>query len=166
MKTNKIISGVLAVTLIFTMGVSCKNSNSDSKDSNGSILFKNDLTEKTFDHYNELKTALTQGNASEAKKAGKALSETISNNYLEVSELSKEIATSENIETQRMAFSKLTEAIQPIFESNISEGEIYKQYCPMAFNNTGASWFSTSKKIENPYLEDMAKCGSIKEVIK
>lgn len=43
---------------------------------------------------------------------------------------------------------------------------LYKQHCPMAFDNKGASWLSESKEIRNPYFGDkMLKCGSVKDSI-
>ena len=44
----------------------------------------------------------------------------------------------------------------------LQSGTIYKQYCPMAFNNEGAYWLSESKDIMNPYFGDrMLKCGRV-----
>ncbi|MEL4308898.1 DUF3347 domain-containing protein [Joostella sp. CR20] len=158
--------GMLIAIGIFA--ISCKDANTKSTETKAvAIAFKNDLADKTFEHYTHVKTALTNGDASEAKKGAKMLSETISNNYVDISNFSKEIATSEDIETQRKAFSELTEAIQPFLESNISQGEIYKQYCPMAFNNEGGYWFSKEEAVSNPYFgEKMLKCGTVKEVIR
>jgi Cu(I)/Ag(I) efflux system membrane fusion protein len=39
---------------------------------------------------------------------------------------------------------------------------VYQQYCPMAFNDEGATWLSNREKIENPYLPDtMLGCGEV-----
>jgi hypothetical protein len=52
-------------------------------------------------------------------------------------------------------------------EGALAAGTIYKQYCPMAFSNTGAYWLSESKEIRNPYFGDkMLKCGRIVSEIK
>ncbi|MDG3581794.1 DUF3347 domain-containing protein [Galbibacter pacificus] len=167
MKKASFKLSIIAIALIGFIAVGCKNQNNESAANGKALAFKNDLTEKAFLHYQEIKTALTKGNVDAAKIGGKKLSETISNNYMDVSNLSKEIATEDDIEKQKVSFSKLTEAIQPIFESNISEGALYKQFCPMALNNEGGYWFSTSETIENPYFEGkMDTCGSVKEVLK
>lgn len=43
---------------------------------------------------------------------------------------------------------------------------LYVAYCPMAFENTGASWIQASSEIRNPYFGAvMLRCGEIKEVI-
>ena len=44
--------------------------------------------------------------------------------------------------------------------------QIYRQHCPMAFNNTGADWLSQEKAVLNPYFgSSMLHCGSVEEVI-
>jgi hypothetical protein len=56
--------------------------------------------------------------------------------------------------------------IEHLFASGISSGTIYKQHCPMAFNNTGASWFSDLPEIRNPYFGNkMLKCGEVEKTI-
>ena len=43
---------------------------------------------------------------------------------------------------------------------------VYYQFCPMAFNEKGAFWLSTTKEISNPYFGDqMLTCGEIKETL-
>jgi hypothetical protein len=52
-------------------------------------------------------------------------------------------------------------------KSGVSNGELYVEYCPMAFDDKGASWLSSSKEIRNPYFGDkMLTCGEVKETIK
>jgi hypothetical protein len=44
--------------------------------------------------------------------------------------------------------------------------KLYQQFCPMAFNNTGAHWLSAEMEIFNPYFGDkMLHCGEIKDSI-
>ncbi|MCX2679138.1 DUF3347 domain-containing protein [Galbibacter sp. EGI 63066] len=154
---------VLLIALgIFTIG--CKDAKKENQET--AIAFQSELTDKVFQHYMHIKTALTNGDVQEAKNGGDMLANTISNNYVDISTLSKKIASSSDIEVQRAAFSKLTSAIIPVLEANISEGEIYKQFCPMAFNNNGGYWLSDSKAIQNPYFGDkMLTCGEVKETI-
>lgn len=43
---------------------------------------------------------------------------------------------------------------------------LYKQYCPMAFDDQGAYWLSRQKEIYNPYFgASMLRCGEVKQVI-
>lgn len=49
----------------------------------------------------------------------------------------------------------------------MAEAELYVEYCPMAFDNKGAVWVSSTKEVRNPYFgEKMLNCGEVKEIIK
>lgn len=77
------------------------------------------------------------------------------------------ISEIEDIEEQRAIFYQLSQRMETFISENLKSGEIYKQYCPMAFDDKAAFWFSTSKEILNPYFGDkMLHCGSIKKTIK
>jgi hypothetical protein len=55
-------------------------------------------------------------------------------------------------------------ALSKILKDN--DKPLYKQFCPMAFKNKGASWMSTDSIIRNPYFGDeMLDCGSVDEVV-
>lgn len=42
-------------------------------------------------------------------------------------------------------------------------GPIYQLFCPMAFDNKGASWLQLDKEVRNPYFGSMMyKCGSVR----
>jgi hypothetical protein len=43
----------------------------------------------------------------------------------------------------------------------------YYEFCPMAFNNSGAYWLSDNAVIRNPYFGDkMLTCGSVEEELR
>lgn len=45
-------------------------------------------------------------------------------------------------------------------------GKVFQQFCPMAFDNTGANWLSANPEIRNPYFGDkMLECGEVKDSI-
>ncbi|MEL6534378.1 MAG: DUF3347 domain-containing protein [Bacteroidota bacterium] len=77
------------------------------------------------------------------------------------------IHNSQDIEEQREHFESLSESVyQAVSEADGLNKTLYRQYCPMAFDNKGAFWISDSDKVRNPYFGDaMLKCGSVKEVI-
>ena len=53
-----------------------------------------------------------------------------------------------------------------VVKANNNETPLYKQYCPMAFNNQGAYWLAAEEEVNNPYFGDlMLHCGSVEEVI-
>jgi Cu(I)/Ag(I) efflux system membrane fusion protein len=78
-----------------------------------------------------------------------------------------DITSSDDIEFQREAFSRLTEGlITSIKYFGLTVEKVYYQYCPMAFNNKGDFWLSTSDKVLNPYFgERMLNCGEVVEII-
>lgn len=72
-----------------------------------------------------------------------------------------------DIEQQRESFEPLTNALYLVL-TDIGAGtkQVYKQYCPMAFNDKGAFWLSDKEQIMNPYFGDaMLHCGVVKEVL-
>ena len=72
------------------------------------------------------------------------------------------MAETEDIALQREKFEVVSEWMEKSLEGALKSGTIYKQYCPMAFNNKGAFWLSTSKDVLNPYFGDkMLKCGRV-----
>lgn len=77
------------------------------------------------------------------------------------------MATSDDPTTQREHLLPLSElAYQMLQVTDASEATVYKQYCPMAFNNTGAFWLAAEKEVNNPYFGDMMlHCGKVEEEI-
>jgi hypothetical protein len=51
-------------------------------------------------------------------------------------------------------------------KTKLGTGVIYKQFCPMAFDNKGAYWLSSNEEIMNPYFGDkMLHCGKVEETV-
>ena len=114
--------------------------------------------------YMSLKDALVQTDASAAKDAATKLAESATNENwnADIVEAAKTIASSDDVEVQRTAFKTVTDGLIASLKANDSEEGVYVQYCPMAFDNTGASWLSMSDQIRNPYFGDkMLKCGKV-----
>ena len=78
-----------------------------------------------------------------------------------------EMAASDDVEQQRAAFLKLSNAvIGSAKDFGPLNATVYVQHCPMAFNNAGGDWLSNSDEILNPYFGDaMLHCGSVTETI-
>ena len=163
----------LAIVAISAL-VACK---SEPK-SNGETQVKEEVSQETaalafndskvgyqFQHYIHLKTALVNSDAMEAQSGAKMLMENTEDAALK--ELLAKMAASNEIEDQRIVFSEVTKKITEIVDASIATGEVYMQYCPMAFNNEGGYWLSTEKEIRNPYFGDrMLTCGKVTEIIK
>jgi hypothetical protein len=128
--------------------------------------FIDGMTGKVWHNYLEIKMALVRGDAAKAKSISKDMAASFEEERMEMKNLAQEMADSDDIETLRKLFAKFTEKAGPMFEDALSEGTIYKKFCPMAFNNEGAYWYADVKEITNPYFGDkMLKCGSVKKTI-
>ena len=150
---------------------SCGNEASqEGKSNNGNsqitgLTFSGKDVEEQFQHYIHLKTALVYSDVKEAKSGAAMIMKNTSDSALK--EILTKISEANDIEVQRTHFSDVSERITALVGASISSGEIYQQYCPMAFNNEGGYWLSTEKAIRNPYFGDkMLKCGKVTKTIK
>lgn len=168
---KKLLKTVLTIIAITTL-IACKNEakTKNAKEetietSQTELTFSNPDVKNQFQHYIHLKTALVNSDVSEAKSGAKMLMENTDDAQLK-NMLSK-ISEASDIEEQRTVFSSVTEKMTAIVDESITNGEVYKQFCPMAFNNEGGYWLSTEREIRNPYFGDkMLKCGKVSETIK
>jgi len=71
-------------------------------------------------------------------------------------------------EKQRLAFSFISTSLYSVVKlSNIKNISIYHTFCPMAFNEKGATWLSEMNEIKNPYFgQKMLECGEITDSLK
>lgn len=126
--------------------------------------FKDENTKRSYELYVDIKDALVNTDAETAQTKAEELSEVLDGG--EAASAAEEIAQTDDVNLQREAFSDLTAAMEEELEGALSSGEIYKQYCPMAFEGKGDYWFSNSKDIFNPYYGDkMLKCGRVEATI-
>ncbi len=133
------------------------------------IAFNNQNMEAVYNHYMHIKTALVNTNAEEAQNGAKMMTEALQNagGNEQALNAAQKIAQSTDINEQRTTFQDLSAAMEGMLAGQLSSGEVYKQYCPMAFEGKGAYWLSASKEIRNPYYGDkMLKCGSVRDTIK
>jgi Cu(I)/Ag(I) efflux system membrane fusion protein len=70
---------------------------------------------------------------------------------------------SESIETQRAHFDGISDAMFAVLqEAKLRNGGVYRQHCPMAFEDKGAYWLSAESEIKNPYYgKKMLECGEV-----
>ncbi|NDC39975.1 MAG: DUF3347 domain-containing protein [Chitinophagia bacterium] len=68
-------------------------------------------------------------------------------------------------ETQRIAFSPLSNSIfELLHNAGVKNAGLYREYCPMALNDSGAYWLSREEEIKNPYFgKKMLECGEVKD---
>lgn len=114
--------------------------------------------------YLVLKDALVETDAARAAKAAVNLAEASEG---ELKDKATQIANSTDVETQRATFEEVSKLIYAQMKAENSSGQtLYKQYCPMAFNDKGAFWLSSEKEIMNPYFGDkMLHCGKVEETL-
>ena len=183
---NRLIIAVLALSM--TAAYSCKTdkkpqaddhrateqhdhaSHKDGADDRKqeSVTFKDEKTGQVYDHYIHVKAALVNTDAGEAQKGARMLVTALSehDNADKALQFARAIEASEDVEAQRESFFGLSEEITGLVSGQIASGAVYKQYCPMAFNNKGASWLSSEEAVLNPYFGDkMLKCGTVEEVL-
>jgi hypothetical protein len=133
-------------------------------------VLKNGKLNAVYQHYVHLTTALTNGNAAEAKIAANAIEAgaEVVTGAQGIATAAAKITAASDIEAQRAAYSGMSKDMAELIKKEgLSGGELYVAFCPMAFNDKGAYWISTSKEIRNPYFgEKMLGCGEVQETIK
>ena len=78
------------------------------------------------------------------------------------------LVSAEQLSDVRTVFYPLSETIAKIVKTFGSAGKkpLYIQFCPMAFENKGATWLASSEEINNPYFgEMMLRCGEVRQQI-
>jgi len=119
--------------------------------------------------YLDIKDALVKTNSKDANLAAKEMVTILNGKSDELSKQiltdAKSISASNDVKTQRKHFDTLSQNVYEYVKmTGEKEGTVYKQFCPMAFSNTGAYWLAAEKEINNPYFGSMMlHCGSVKE---
>ena len=146
------------------------NDKASSTTSTAVASLKDGKLNAVYQHYVHLTTALVNSDAAEAKVAANAIeagAREMEGGSIIAAQASK-ITNASDIEVQRAAYEVLSNnMIQLVKKSGLNSGELYVDFCPMAFDDKGAAWLSNKKEIHNPYFGDkMLKCGEIRETIK
>ena len=149
MKT--ILTLALAATLLACSSPKQESATTEVTAATVAVEQKADLS-ASVDAYIALKDAFVATDATKAKDAAATLSSELKKAGLDAAASSADkIASSESIKEQRASFFELTKAFIPEVKKADLTSKVYVQYCPMAFDNTGANWLSTSSEIRNPY---------------
>lgn len=66
-------------------------------------------------------------------------------------------------EKQRIAFEYVSNSMYALLKkAEMKNAGVYRQFCPMAFNDKGAYWISSVPEIKNPYFgKKMLECGEV-----
>lgn len=128
--------------------------------------FSDEMIGKVFNAYQQIRIALVNSNSEEVNLAAENLAKSLTGEGDEMNSIVMAMAETKDIEKQRQLFSQMTAEAETLFKESISEGAIYKQFCPMAFEGKGGYWISNVEEIRNPYYGDkMLKCGKVTEII-
>ena len=83
-----------------------------------------------------------------------------------LSRAAQTVQASQKLDEQRLRFEDLSTTMYAMVNEFGSETTLYKQYCPMAFDDKGAFWLSAQSDIKNPYFGDaMLTCGEVQETL-
>lgn len=132
-------------------------------------MFKDKSIGKSYAQYLQLKDALIASKGKEAQNAAAELEKALASvkNGKQAQAQAAKIAATAALDTQRQAFNPLSDEMLKLVKGQLSVGEIYLEYCPMANKNQGGNWLSNEKEIKNPYFGSMMlSCGAVKETIK
>ncbi|GAB5527264.1 MAG: hypothetical protein Roseis2KO_51360 [Roseivirga sp.] len=134
--------------------------------------------------YIKLKDMMVEGNGGNIRKEGVAVKKALDavdmsltsgaghTHWMSVRSPMQEslelITTSGDRDLQRLQFINLSKALINAVQSfgTSMESPLYVQFCPMANNDKGATWISTSEEIINPYFGDvMLNCGNVEDIL-
>ena len=137
----------------------------DSSKMMASTVSKEQL-ESMLSSYFTLKDALVNTNMEEAKQAATDFINDISADFTSLKASVSGMTQKVDVEAIRNDFDEVSATMYQLVKTNADkvDATVYKQYCPMAFNNKGAFWLSQEEAIMNPYFGDkMLKCGKVQE---
>lgn len=109
--------------------------------------------------YNEVATALYKDDLEAAKKAAVGMAK--HDNKSSMAPVATKLSKSKNIAEARKEFLALSKTALKVAKGN---KDWHVMYCPMAFNNKGASWLqkASEKRANNPYFgKKMPHCGKM-----
>jgi hypothetical protein len=164
MKTKTILMTAVVAVILAACGKTEKASTEEQ--TQAASTETNEALKVVLTGYFEVKNALVNDDAAKAKSAATALAASTGNYGEQLNEYILAIGETDNIEEQREAFEALSISIYDLAKAGGAGLTVYKQYCPMAFDDKGAFWLSDEKQVLNPYFgASMLRCGSVQETI-
>jgi Protein of unknown function (DUF3347) len=73
-----------------------------------------------------------------------------------------------DVDAKRAPFEKISDQVYGLIKKvSLKNAGIYREFCPMAFNDKGAFWLSNIAEIKNPYFgKKMLECGEVTDSLK
>ncbi len=168
-KFNKLNPLIIAICLnLIIVGCGQTNKNEVEESSKNVSSVPKMESEQILNSYLEIKNALVDTDGELAKSKATLLVNILKSKNDLVQKIKFDaniIAETNDVGRQRHHFNTLSDNIYKLVKCTSSnENVIYRQYCPMAFNNKGAYWLSAEKEVNNPYFGDqMLHCGRVTE---
>ncbi|MDC1331361.1 efflux RND transporter periplasmic adaptor subunit [Cyclobacteriaceae bacterium] len=106
--------------------------------------------------------ALFIGQIGDQKNFSADIDQTI---LIQLNKMTQEINATRKINEVYGPFAEMSDLFFDFLDHyKIKNLTLFRQYCPMAFDNKGAYWLSNTQDIYNPYFgEEMRFCGEVKE---
>lgn len=145
-----------------------------SHDTEATIVDTNiskEQAQKILAAYLKIKDALVQTNGKACSKAANGMASLLGKDEDVLLEKIRfdvtHIRETEDPKHQRDHFNTLSQNVYALLKATqANENPIYRQYCPMAFDNKGAFWLAAEEEVNNPYFGDMMlHCGKVEEEI-
>ena len=172
-----------SICLFTIFFVNCQNSSIPSTEiavSNTEKNIKASYNNDVIGQYLRIKDALILSDIEKTNIAANGmksvlLDQSVANKNLnlkvgQLEQITQNIIDAGDIKIKRKSFFELSQIIYDALQnkglsSNVGSN-IYLQYCPMAFNNSGGIWLSLEHDISNPYFgEMMLTCGVVRDTI-
>lgn len=168
MKFNKTIYLSIAVYFLALSCFSCGSSSSAKTEQAETKTVNLQQGDPIIKAYLSLKDNLVETDAKKAQKSAKEFLESIKTAKGEGVEsmrmATEKLIATDDIEVQRVNFEVISDNLYIYAQNNDMGIKLYRQHCPMAFKNKGASWLSEQSKIMNPYFGDkMLHCGTVED---
>jgi hypothetical protein len=166
---KKTILTLSVAVLLISCAVKSESAENKNAASSEITIAEFDQKEGALNDYLTLKDFLIKSDVTGAASSAIKLSESLAIENYDATMIAAAdaISTSTDLAAQRSSFKTITNYMIETLKANGTNQTLYVQYCPMAFNNTGASWISDSKEVLNPYFGSMMlKCGRVTEELK
>jgi hypothetical protein len=131
---------------------------------------KEDFIYENLDNITAAATKLV-GSADSLKldelKGDSMIISTASTYALGISSETKGLLGEKTLEGKRKSFQMISDQLYDLIRTvRYDQAIVYHAYCPMAFNDQGANWLSSTAQIRNPYIpKQMINCGEVKDSI-
>lgn len=168
MKFNKTVFLIISICFLALVCFSCGSSANDNSSDTEAKAVNLQEAHPIIQAYLSVKDNLVETNAKKAMKSAEAFIETLKDAKGQRAELmrnaAENITKTSDVEIQRINFEEISDNLYIYAQKNDMGIKLYRQHCPMAFKNKGASWLSAQSKIMNPYFGDkMLHCGTVED---